>query len=81
MTLTETAGGQRGQQWGVQVIRMEEVSIYLLVQWRQWDLLAFGRLAVTSCTFFPCIMGPDDSSRRLLVNNLEVMYFIELYIV
>lgn len=73
-----TAGGRGGG--GLQVVRVEEVSIYLVVQWRQRDLLGFGCHPVTRCTFFPCIMGPDDSSWELPVNNLEVMSFIELYI-
>lgn len=67
--------------WGVQVVRAEGGSIYLVVQWRQQDLWGFGCHPVTRCTFFPCIMGPDDTSWRLPVNNLEVMSFIELYIV
>ena len=83
VTLTVTAGGQEGGggREGVQVVRPGEVSIYLVLQWRRRDLLGFGCHPVTRCTFFPCIMGPDDSSWELPVNNLEVMSFIELYIV
>ncbi len=63
------------------MVRQEEVSIYLVVWRRQWDLLGFGCHTVTRCTFFLCIMGPHDSSWELPVNNLEVMSFIEYYIV
>lgn len=86
VTLTVTAGGQEGgrrsgERGGVQVVRPDEVSIYLVLQWRRRDLLGFGCHPVTRCTFFPCIMGPDDSGWELPVNNLEVMSFIELHIV
>lgn len=76
--------GGREAEWregGVQVVRPDEVSIYLVLQWRRRDLLGFGCHPVTRCTFFPCIMGPDDSGWELPVNNLEVMSFIELHIV
>lgn len=65
----------------MQVVGVEEVSIFLVVQWQRRDLLGFGCHPVTRCAFFPCIMGPDDSGWKLPVNNLEVMSFIELYIV
>lgn len=77
LTLSVTALG-----WGLQVVRgWGEVSIYLVVQWRRRDLLGFECHPVTRCTFFPCIIGPDDSSWKLPVNNLEVMSFIDSHIV
>lgn len=77
LTLSVTALG-----WGLQVVRgWGEVSIYLVVQWRRRDLWGFECHPVTRCTFFPCIIGPDDSSWKLPVNNLEVMSFIDSHIV
>ena len=60
---------------------VEVVSIYLVLQWWPQDLLSFGCHPVTRCTFFPCIMGQDDASWSLSVNNPEVMSFVELYTV
>lgn len=63
----------------MQVIPMEEVSIYLVPETQRWDLLGLGCHPLTRLTFFPCIMSWGDSGWRLPVNNLEVMSFIELY--